>query len=290
MTTPRRRSRDAEHFLTHQGRARRYLVHEPAGADPGAPLPLVLAFHGGLGCAEVQRRQSGLDAVADRAGFRVVYPDGTGPRGRLTWNAGRCCGYAVREGVDDVGFVDRLLDALAKQVAVEPRRVYACGMSNGAMLCYRLACELSERIAAIGAVAGSMSVDGPAPARAVPVIHFHGLEDENVRFAGGVGRNQLQPLPHRPVLETIAWWVDRNRCRSEPEVVEESDCIVERYEPARPGNGAPVVLYKLPGGGHTWPGGLDVTRHLATGRLVNSVPASALVWEFFRRFELPKHR
>jgi polyhydroxybutyrate depolymerase len=277
---------DAVHHLVRDGRTRRYLVHRPAD-DPAGPLPVVLLFHGGLGRAEVQRTQSGMNEVADRAGFLAVYPDGTGlMRTHLTWNAGTCCGYAVRRGVDDVGFVDRLIDDLSERYPVNPRRIYASGMSNGAMLCYRLACELSDRITAIGPVAGDMGVTGPVPTRPVPLIHFHGLEDQNSCFHGGVGTNQIQPLPHRSIPEGIAWWRDVNRCAPEPEIREETDCSIERYAPPAGEPGAPVILYKLPHGGHTWPGGVDVTPHLNTGRLVASVNASALMWEFFRRFEL----
>lgn len=287
---------DAEHFLLHAGRLRRYLVHIPVGWDERAPLPVVVALHGGLGRAEVQRRASRLNEVADAHGFLAVYPDGTGWQVEvagvqvplLVWNAGGCCEPAVSAGVDDVGFIEALLDDLAQRYAVDERRIYATGMSNGAMMAYRLAVELPHRIAAIAAVAGSMMVDGPVPPRAVPVLHFHGLADENAPFEGGAGRNFANnPILHRPVPATIAWWVDVNACRPEPLVTSGPD--YERYEfvPAQAGGGAPVVLYVLPGGGHTWPGGVDVTAHLETGPLIESVNASRLMWEFFVRFTLP---
>src|SRR5262249_13324839 len=127
---------DREHFVTHDGRKRRYLVHAPPAAAAGRPLPVVLGFHGGGGRAESFRTMSRLSEVADRHGFLVVYPDGTGRWANvLTFNAGRCCGYAAEQQVDDVGFVRRLLDELPRLYPVDPRRVYATGMSNGAMLC-----------------------------------------------------------------------------------------------------------------------------------------------------------
>lgn len=277
---------DRQFFLQHAGRQRRYLVHEPAGAAPGAALAVVLSLHGGAGWAEIQREQSRMNEVADRHGFLVVYPDGTGRTRMKTWNAGTCCGYAVEAQVDDVGFISALLDDLAVLHAVDPARVYACGMSNGGMLCYRLACELSERIAAVGVVAGDMGVDGPRPSRPVPVIHFHGLLDENARFHGGIGSNQVLPVPHRSIPDTIAWWVRANRCAPEPRITREPDCEVHTYEPATGADGAPVVLYVLPGGGHTWPGGVDVTWRFNTGPLISSVDASELMWRFFARFAL----
>jgi polyhydroxybutyrate depolymerase len=230
-----------------------------------------------------------MNQVADRFGFLAVYPEGTGLTRLLTFNAGTCCGYAVRKGVDDVGFVRHLLDEeLPRHYAVDNKRVYATGLSNGAMLCYRLACELSDRIAAIAPVAGSMGVEGPRPVRPVPVMHFHGMQDPNVPFAGGVGKNAIQPLAHRPIPETIAWWARVNRCLERPaEQRREKDYVYTRYEPAVGTAGAPVVLYALPEGGHNWPGGVDTTAFLGTGKLIVSVDASTLMWQFFARHTLP---
>lgn len=278
---------DRQFFLHHDGRQRRYLVHWPPTADPAAPLPVVLSFHGGAGWAEIQREQSRFNEVADRHNLAVVYPEGTGRTRMKTWNAGTCCGYAVQANVDDVGFVRALLDELPALYPIDRRRVYACGMSNGGMLCYRLACEAADRIAAIGVVAGDMGVDGPPPSRPVPVIHFHGLLDENARFHGGIGRNQVLPVPHRPIPETIAWWVRANRCAPQPHITRRPDCEIHTYQPPPGEAGAPVVLYVLPEGGHTWPGGVDVTWRFNTGPLIETVDASTLMWEFFRRHALP---
>lgn len=278
---------DAERSVTHDGRQRRYLVHVPRGHDGTRPLPVVLGFHGGGGRAESFRTLSRLNEAADRHGFLVVYPEGTGRwRNILTFNAGRCCGYAMEHEIDDVGFVRALLDELPRRYAVDARRIYATGMSNGAMLCYRLACELSERIAAIAPVAGAMAVDGPVPARPVPVLHVHGRRDTFAPFEGGKG--PLGGTPHQPVPDTLAWWVKVNRCGTTPAEVTEGDAFRrERYLPPEGAPGAPVVLYLLPDGGHTWPGGVDLTEHLGTGPLIRSVEASTLMWEFFEQFRLP---
>lgn len=279
---------DQEHFLDHRGLRRRFVVHVPTGYDPSRHWPVVLGFHGGMGHAEGFRNQSRLNATADREGFLVVYVDGTGMTQRfLTYNAGTCCGFAVRRNIDDVGFVRALIDELPKLYSVDSRRVYATGISNGAMLCYRLAAELSDRIAAIAPVAGDMAVSGPAPSRPVPVIHFHGMKDRNVPFDGGVGDRAVEKVPHRPIPEVIAWWARANHCRPEPARVDRRlDAIRTEYEPAPGEAGAPVVLYALPEGGHTWPGGVDVTARLGTGKLVESVDADSLMWEFFKRFSL----
>jgi polyhydroxybutyrate depolymerase len=279
---------DIESFLTYQGVTRRYLVHRPSGTDPSQPAPVVLAFHGGMGHAESQRTMSKMNEVADRFGFYVVYPDGTGTTGRfLTFNAGSCCGYAARNQVDDVGFVRALLDQLQQDYRVNPKRVYATGLSNGAMLCYRLAAELSDRIAAIGPIAGGMGVAGPQPSRPVPVIHFHGMKDQNVPFLGGVGARALDKVTHRSIPDTIAWWARANRCLPKPAASErQADRVVTRYSPAEGQIGAPVVLYALPEGGHNWPGGVDTTGRLGTGKMIVSVDASTIMWKFFERHTL----
>jgi len=274
-------------FTTRDGLKRSYLVHVPAGYDGQKPLPVVLAFHGGGGRAEVQREQSQLDRTADQFGFLAVYPDGTGRLRLLTWNAGTCCGYAVQHKVDDVAFTSELIDHLGTQFPIDPRRIYATGLSNGGMLCYRLACELSDRIAAIAPVAGDMGVDGPLPKRPVPVIHFHGLKDPNVLFEGGIGPNQFQKTPHRSIPDSLAFWVRANHCLPEPRVEQIPDAIIERWAPAPGQPGAPVVLYKLPEGGHNWPGGVDTTARLGTGPHIQSVNASELMWQFFEQHPLP---
>jgi len=285
------RNMDREHFLTHDGLERRYLVHLPPGYDPAKPLPVVLNFHGGGGNADTQRRQSRMNEVADRNGFIVVYPDGTGGIGGrlLTWNADTCCGSAAKDKIDDVGFVSKLLDELPKQYAVDSRRVYATGMSNGAMLCYKLACELSPRIAAIAPVSGAMNVAGPEPKRPVPVIHFHGTADQNAPFAGGMGEHSIAKVEHRSVPETIAWWVKTNHCAERPAEEKKTDLYtMTRYEPPQGATGAPVVLYALTDGGHAWPGGENVTPQWLTGKLIKGVDASQIMWDFFKPLALPE--
>lgn len=278
---------DFDHTLVHDRRKRTYSVHVPSGYDGQSPLPVVLVLHGGASNAKTTRRQTQMDAVSDRNGFLAVYPEGTGRLGYLTFNAGTCCGYAVRYKVDDVGFIEAVLDDLARRYKIDPRRVYATGMSNGAMLCYRLACEIPERIAAIAPVSGAMGVDGPRPKRAVPIIHFHGLLDQNAPFNGGVGENAISKIPHRSVPDTIRWWCDVNGCDPKrPQIEQRPDCVIEHFVPETD-SGAEIIVYSLREGGHTWPGGVDVTPRLKTGKLIRSVDASSLAWEFFRRHSLP---
>src|SRR5205823_9528672 len=135
------------------------------------PSPVVLALHSAAMNGSMMARFTGLSEKSDQAGFVVVYPNGTGTTSLfLYWDAGGVRGKVS----DDVGYVAKLLDDLATVVNVDPKRVFAAGMSNGAMMCYRLAAELSDRIAAIAAIAGTMAIEDCRPRRPVPVIHFHG--------------------------------------------------------------------------------------------------------------------
>lgn len=282
--------RDHAHRLEFGRRTRTYEVHLPPNYDGKTPLPVILNLHGGGGNATAHRRQTQMDRASDKFGFIVVYPEGTSGAGRFyTWNAGICCSYAMKWKVDDVGFINRLLDVLPQQYAIDSNRVYCTGMSNGAMMSYRLACELSERITAICAVGASMGVDGPRPKRPVPIMEIHGLKDPNSLFEGGVGPNAIAKVNHRPVRDVIKWWCEVNNCELKPvEVVKKPDYIMERYAPPPGEEGAPVVLNMLIEGGHTWPGGVDVTPRLGTGKLIATFDADAVMWEFFRKFSLDK--
>lgn len=286
-----------EHHLRHQGRERRYVVYLPTGFSPQRSYPVVLNFHGGMGHAEQQMKTTGMNRVADRHGFLVVYPDGTGKERLLlkrlsrllTFNAGTCCGYAEQEQVDDVGFVRAMLDEISRLYPIDTHRVYATGFSNGGMLAYRLALELNDRLAAVAVVSADLGVDGPAPQRPIPVLHFHGLKDENVRWQGGKGSNQLQSHPHRSIPDTLAMWKQWNHCQDKPIATERGkDYVMERFAPSSGETGAPVVIYQIPEGGHQWPGGTDPAKgRLHLGTLITSVDASSVMWEFFQQFALP---
>jgi polyhydroxybutyrate depolymerase len=279
---------DSKHELKHGGRTRTYEVHLPPQYDLKTPLPIVINMHGGGGNAAAHRKQTKMDAAADRYGFIVIYPEGTAGLGHFyTWNAGLCCGYSVKWKIDDVGFISKVLDEVEKNYTVDNRRVYATGMSNGAMMAYRLACELPNRITAVCGIATTLGVDGPAPTRPIPLLQIHGLKDQNAPFNGGVGSNAISKVTHKSVRDVIALWCDVNHCEKKPvETKETDDYIFERYAPAPSVEGAPIELYMLREGGHTWPGGVDVTPLLGTGKLVSTFDADSVMWNFFKRFQL----
>jgi polyhydroxybutyrate depolymerase len=187
-----------------------------------------------------------------------------------------------------VRFVAELLDDLANHVRVDPRRVYATGLSNGGMMCYRLAAELSERIAAIAPVAASMAIGDPKPGRPVPIMHFHGALDTIVPISGP-GDDTPPFVRFRSVDESIRQWVKRNACPDEPAEtempdVEDDGTRVKRcvYGPGT--NGAEVVLFVIEGGGHTWPGQKSPLALMGASTL--DISANDLIWEFFKRHAL----
>lgn len=276
---------DHNRSLEVDGRTRSYLVHIPPKYDRKRPTAVVLAFHGAITNAPVMAMSSGLNGKANEAGFVVVYPNGTGKNNLLVWNSGGFHGPRVKELPDDVAFVKAILDDLPKVVKVDPKRIYATGMSNGGMMCYRLAAELSERIAAIASVGGTMAVEKCDPRRPMPVIHFHGTEDTLVPFKGPDARTP-KFLTFLSVEETIRVWAKIDGCPPNPRVVEmpntadDGTTVTKKtYGPGR--GGAEVVLFTIQGGGHTWPGRSWLVPWL--GKTTRDISANDLMWEFFER-------
>ena len=271
------------------GGERSYIVHVPPQYDRASPMPVVLAFHGGGANAENMVAFSGLNEKADEAGFIVVYPQGSGRLPRMqTFNAGNCCGHAAASSIDDVAYTRVVLDDLERVATVDRQRVFATGMSNGAMMTYRLASELSDRIAAIAPVAGPMGTKDCRPMRAVSVMHFHGDADEFAPFKGGRGRGP-SGTDFYSVQHSIDAWVAANGCRPTPQTVSLPDRANDgtsvkeiRYGSGR--DGAEVVLVVIEGGGHTWPGREPRLRALGTS--TQDISANDLMWEFFQQHPL----
>ncbi len=281
---------DFSRTLEVGGHERRYLVHVPPQYDPDTPMPVVLAFHGGGANASTMVVFSGLNEKADQAGFIVAYPEGSGRfEHMLTFNAGNCCGQAATRGIDDVAFIRHLLDDLEGVANVDRRRIFATGMSNGAMMAYRLAAEMSDRIAAIAPVGGPMGTQECHPGRAVSVMHFHGDADAFAPFQGGRGRGP-SGTDFFSVDHSVRAWVDANGCRKTPTTTcrpdrEDDGTTVRqlRYDEGR--DGAEVVLVVVEGGGHTWPGREPRLRFL--GVSTREISANDMMWEFFQRHPMP---
>lgn len=255
------------------GVERQYLVHVPRSLDASRPAMLVFNFHGYLSNAAQQADWSNMNEAADARGFIAVHPQGRD----TSWNAGVCCGLAQTRGDDDVGFVRAMLDALTSDACIDARRVYATGFSNGAFLANRLACELSDRIAAIAPVSGDTGVSPCEPRRHVPVLHFHGDADLVVPYVGS-------PVLRFPNVTTdVGAWAARNACATSVAVTfDRGDTRCVTFERC-PDDGE-VQLCTIRGGGHTWPGGDVGAIGGLTGR---SLDATAAMLDFFERHPLP---
>ncbi len=276
--------------IVHGGLTRTYLLHMPAGFDQARQWPLVFVLHGGGGDGAKVTKLTGFGSKADSAGFIVCCPDAVNNH----WNDGRQVRRfkSQREGVDDVGFIAALIDRFAKDMNVDRRRVYATGISNGGMMCHRLACELSDRIAAIAPVAAALPeplANSARPSRPMPVLVINGTKDPLVPFeGGGVG------LYHKrgevlSVARTVGFWVAADSCGPKPETTEIPDVdphdgitvVRERYSGGR--DSSEVILYRVEGGGHTWPSG--ARRVARFGKTARDIDATEAIWEFFNRHE-----
>lgn len=289
---------DHEFALSVGALKRSYLVHAPPQGAGGKPLPVVLNFHGGGGNAKNQKWYSRMDEAADRDGYIAIYPNGTGGIGDrlLTWNAGTCCGRAAAAGVDDVGFVVALLDDLARRMPYDRARVYATGLSNGSMMAYRLAAEVPDRIAAVAGVAGAMTLPNFAPALPVPVMHIHSVDDGRALYDGGLGPSF--PLTHTRVFHQsvdsmLGKWLAHDGCPTQPRVtgpvsgkpgMADVAHTATRYQYGPCRAGTEVVLWKLTGAGHVWPGGRQNYLPLLLGPGTTLIDANDEMWRFFSRF------
>jgi polyhydroxybutyrate depolymerase len=240
---------------------------------------------------------TGLTALADREGFLVAFPDAVDKN----WNDGRpdVDTTAVEQGVDDVGFLRALVDDVASRLPLDERRVYATGISNGAFMSTRLACEGADWIAAVAPVVGTAPRDFEswcAPARPVAVIAFLGEDDPLVPYEGGkitgpFGFGNRGRVVSAASLE--AFWADHNGCGAGPTEAALPDLetgdgsSVVRRSFAECDAGADVVFYHLDGGGHTWPGGKQYLAPLLVGKTNRDIAATELIWQFFAAHPLP---
>jgi len=233
--------------MTSGGIERTFNLHVPANYDPSKRTPLVLLFHGYTMDAASIAKASHFNETADKRGLIVAYPEGTG----AGFNAGDCCGTASSNKVDDLGFTRDILAKLDTEYCVDEKRVFSTGFSNGGFFSYLLACQLSDKIAAIGSVSGTIGLDPAAckPKRPVPVLHIHGTGDAIVPFlGGGFGNN-------RSVAVTVDTFKTGNACATGDGKVVFTKGDVECKSWAPCTAGADVQLCTVAAGGHQWPGG-----------------------------------
>jgi len=262
------------------GIMRHYHVYLPTNYASGSSRPLIIYLHGYSSNATTEQIYTNFMAVADTAGFLVVYPEGTvDSHGYQFWNAG----IPGLPGVpDDVAFLSSLIDKLHNEYNINLNRVYSTGLSNGGYMCYRLAWKLSDRIAAIASVSGSMPPLDFAiclPPRPIPIMEIHGTADTIVSYTGSVIATDIDTL--------MRFWVLHDRCLpiSDPIMLPHIDTAdhttVTHFEWVPELRNMSVELYRINGGTHVdWPG----SPYLTTDNMDFS--ASSTIWQFFNRFEL----
>jgi polyhydroxybutyrate depolymerase len=270
---------DREFSLEVDGRTRSYLVHVPPRASHGRPLPLVVLLHGGGGNARQAARSYRMNQVSDREQFLVAYPNGTGrfENALLTWNAGNCCSYAMEQRVDDVAFIRAMVEQIDRDFGIDRARIYATGMSNGAMMAYRLGCEAADLFAAIAPVAGALNISC-RPSDEVSVAIFNGTDDQHVPYRGGTGAKAREERVDRPVSHAVNVWVNANGCSPRPVRSRTGSIAIDTWSPCR--EGTAVTLYTIVGGGHAWPGG-EPSRRREADRPTQEISASVEMWDFF---------
>ncbi len=249
------------------GQARTYRLYTPVSLPRAGPAPLLLVLGGVGNNGEEMSRVTDFDRLAEEGRFLVAYADGLGD----TWNAGFCCLLGEPSGPDDVAFLVALIDQVGAARRVDAARVYVTGISAGAMMAYKLACDAADRIAGVAAVAGAMVLEACRPSRPVPVIHLHGTADGLVPYLGGRsagGSTALSP-PTRAVAEH---WARLDGCPASP--VQRTDGPVSVASWTGCAGGTTVELVTVEGGGHTW---------FATGLGPEdgAVDASRAIWSFF---------
>jgi polyhydroxybutyrate depolymerase len=240
--------------------ARTTLVHVPASYDPAVPTPVVIDLHGLGGDGAMEAALTSANAKSDTAGFISVHPNGATVPG--SWNAGGCCGTAPSQNIDDIGFMKQLVDDLDAKLCVDDARVFAMGMSNGGYMSHRIGCELADRFAAIGPVAGGIATATCAPSRPVPVFAIHGNADPLVEYSFGQSSANA--------------WATGNGCTTTTTTYTNgvASCVTHGGCTA----GADVVFCTIDQGGHQWPGGETLP---LLGNNTTDIIATDAIWTFF---------
>lgn len=272
--------------ITVDGLVRTYTLNLPPTYAAGSAFPLIIALHGGGGSSEQFESTSLLTPKAQAAQFAVVYPNGTKPPTGVsarTWNAGGCCAYAMDQNINDVNFIRQLIIELTARYKLNPKRIYATGHSNGAFMSYRLACELSDRIAAIAPSAGAMLLPACTPSRPVPVLHAHSRLDTNVPYLGGLGTGPGSPgLVWPSTQNTLDRWATLDSCPAAQTSAAPGYTFTKWSSCA---GGSSIEFYLSDDGGHAWPGGLP-------GGVIGDTPTQRfnmndLLLAFFSRYSMP---
>ncbi len=279
------------------GRMREYVVHVPPSSGGGAPVPVVLMLHGGGGTAAAELKGTGLARKADAAGFLLVLPEGTRPHASKparfvgnpqTWNDGSARFAAGEQQIDDVGFMNAVLDDLMARFRVDERRIFVTGFSNGASMAYRVGMELAPRIAAIAPIAASgLRIPSRQLASPVSLVSIHGTADPRNPIEGGDVHAWGKSDPRPPTRETIRMWATMLHCPMTPQVIREGGGVQGiAYGPCDAGS--EVAFYTVEELGHVWPGGITLLPQRLVGKPSDALQANDVIWDFFQRHPKPR--
>lgn len=254
--------------LSHDGLTREYLLYVPSSYTGNIQVPLLFNFHGYGGTSSGHLSSADMRSLADQENFILVYPQGSLINGSPHWNSS-LPGGDNKSTADDIGFVDAMITSISSTYQIDSSRIYACGYSNGGMMSYFLAGSMSDKIAAIGSMSGTMLEGNPTPANPVAMINIHGTNDSVLPYSGGDGSIST--------ADTLSYWAGHNGASTIPVVstLISGSSSVEKSVYADNNGTAWVEHYKVNGGGHVW---IDLD--------INGSNANQLIWDFFKRHGL----
>ena len=266
--------------IIHNNVQRDYILYVPAMYNISNPTPLVFNFHGRSGTSTIAMWHADFRSIADTANFIIVHPQGLLNNSGVThWNVGQ-----TGTSINDIDFVSALLDSLSLEYNIDSDRVYSTGMSNGAYMSYRIACEISDKIAAIAPVAGSYisyMLNSCNPIHPTPVLHIHGVSDTMSIYSGKPGVESIPSI--------ISYWVNHNQCDTQSIFTQVANInlmdssTAEHYVWKNGLNGVEVEHFKIIDGGHTWPGSNFPNSNGLTNFDIN---ASVEIWRFFSKYDI----
>lgn len=277
--------------LTHQGLSRFYYIHQPPDFDPGLPSPVLILLHGGGGDALSVQNFSQMNPVADAEGFLAIYPEGAGMTGMgFSWADGRGTS-ADDAGIDDVGFIQRLIDTLRQDYVIDFQRIYLAGFSNGGFMTQRIACQDNRRIAAMASLGSAQDtglIQQCQPGRPIPMLFINGTADPFVPYEGGSMDGDVPDIISTPDL--FLFWQQHNQCTSSIDSMDlpdtdftDNSTVTQLQVTDCPCN-ARVRLLRVNNGGHTWPGVENPIYELIAGETNEDIQASQELWDFFQQF------
>ncbi len=284
---------DSQWTIHQDGLDRKYKVHLPQRRGATVGVPLVIYVHGGGGDMRAAY-MDGLDRMSDKHGFILAVPEGVGEvkagHMRAKWNGGKWAGGECCGDADDVGFISRMIDEIRERYRIDTARVYATGISNGGLMVNRLACELSDKIAAIAIVAPTAVMSGCHPSRTVPVLDIHGTLDPvnppdgskpKGIFAKARGTVFAMPYTRMTPVQVVDAWKRINKCfgKGQEEYCDGGACCQVFDQCAQ---GGEVGFCLVEGMGHTYPGGSQYLPEDLVGPVTHDISFDQ-IWDFLKR-------